>query len=158
MHAIYHFKSTHLHIAVCGILIERDRFKMFELLRIWYISQYLAAPFSHCKIMIDNMVDSSGPYFIWHASLFLLFCLFLCFASVPFNHASLLLFFLSAVDPDYFLDVHDRICNSCTILCLHFLIEGSSDAPLSYFKKLVYIHSPATLLGTPVQLLGNTND
>ncbi len=101
-----HFKSTHLHITECGILIERDRFKMFELLRIWLISQYLAAPFSHCKVMIDNMVDSSGPYFIWHAPLFLHFCPFLCFASVPFHHASLLLFFLSAVDPDYFLDVH----------------------------------------------------
>ncbi len=44
-----HFKSTHLHITVCGILIERDFFEMFELLRIWSISQYLAAPFSHCK-------------------------------------------------------------------------------------------------------------
>ncbi len=39
MYAIFPFKSTHLNITVSGI-------KMFELLR---ISQYLAAPFSHCK-------------------------------------------------------------------------------------------------------------
>ncbi len=44
-----HFKSTNVHITVCGILIERDCFKMFELLRIWLISQYLAAHFSHCN-------------------------------------------------------------------------------------------------------------
>ncbi len=31
MYAIYPFKSTHLHITVCGILIERDCFEMFEL-------------------------------------------------------------------------------------------------------------------------------
>ncbi len=49
MNAVYPFKSTHLHITVSGILIERDCFKMFELLRIWSISQYLANPFSHCK-------------------------------------------------------------------------------------------------------------
>ncbi len=52
-----------------GILIERDRFEMFELLRIWSISQYLAAPFSHCNAMIDNVVHNSGPYFIWYAPL-----------------------------------------------------------------------------------------
>ncbi len=75
-------------------------------LRIWSISQYLAAPFSNCKAMIDNTVHNSGPYFIWYAPLSLaLFCLFLCFASVHF-HAPLLLFFLSAVDPDHVLDVH----------------------------------------------------
>ncbi len=84
----------------CGILIERDCFEMFELLRIWSISQYLTAPFSHCKAMIDNMVHNSGPYFIWYAPLSLAKCM------VPFHHASLLLFFLSAVDPDRFLDVH----------------------------------------------------
>ncbi len=50
-------------------MIERDCFEMFELLRIWSISQYLAAPFSHCKAMIDNMVHNSGPYFIWYAPL-----------------------------------------------------------------------------------------
>ncbi len=64
MYATYPFKRTHLHIIVSGILIERDCFKMFELLRIWLISQHLAAHFSHCKAMIDNMVHNSGPYFI----------------------------------------------------------------------------------------------
>ncbi len=64
MYAIYPFKSTNLHITICGILIERDCFEMFELLRIWSISQYLATPFSHCKAMIDNVVQNSGPYFI----------------------------------------------------------------------------------------------
>ncbi len=67
MYAIYPFKSSNLHITVCGILIERDCFEIFELLRIWSISQYLAAPLSHCKVMIDNMVYNSGPYFIWYA-------------------------------------------------------------------------------------------
>ncbi len=33
MYAIYPFKSTNLHISVCGILIERDCFEIFELLR-----------------------------------------------------------------------------------------------------------------------------
>ncbi len=36
-----HFKSTK-HFTVRGILIVRDCFEMFELLRIWSISQYLA--------------------------------------------------------------------------------------------------------------------
>ncbi len=38
-------------------------------LRIWSITKYLAAPFSHCKAMIYNMVHNSGPYFIWYAPL-----------------------------------------------------------------------------------------
>ncbi len=38
-------------------------------LRIWSISQYLAAPFSHCKAMIDSMVHNSGRYFIWYVPL-----------------------------------------------------------------------------------------
>ncbi len=33
-------------------------FEMFELLRIRSISQYLVAPFSHCKAMIDNIISS----------------------------------------------------------------------------------------------------
>ncbi len=67
MYAIYPFKSTNLHVTVCGILIERVCFEMFKLLRICSISQYLAAPFIHCKAMIDNVVHNSGPYFIWYA-------------------------------------------------------------------------------------------
>ncbi len=93
-----HFKSTK-HFTVCGILIVRDCFEMFELF------------------------------------------LFLCFASVPFHHASLLLFFLSSVDPDHFLDVHPlsefvTLVLSSVYIC--FPIEGSWDAPLSYFRELVY--------------------
>ncbi len=137
-----HFKRTNLHITVCGILIERDCFEMFELLMIWSISQYLAAHFSHCKAVIDNMVHNSGPYFIWYAASVLgLFCLFLCFASVPIHHASLLLFFLSSVDPDRFLDVHPlsevvTLVLSSVYIC--FPTEDSWDAPLSYFRELVY--------------------
>ncbi len=59
------YKSTNLHIIVCGILIERDCFKMFELLRIWSISQFLAAPFSHCKAMIDNIISSDMHFCPW---------------------------------------------------------------------------------------------
>ncbi len=63
------------------------------------------------------------------------------FASVPFHHASLLLFFLSAADPDRFLDVHPlsefvTLVLSSVYIC--FPIEGSWDAPLSYFRELVY--------------------
>ncbi len=41
-----HFKSTNLHITACGDI------DWFKLLRIWLISQYLAAHFSHWKGMI----------------------------------------------------------------------------------------------------------
>ncbi len=99
MYAIFPFKSTNLNITVCGILIERDCFKMFELLRIWSISQFLAAPFSHCKAMIDNIISSDMCLCPWPL-------LPLPVLPIPFHHASLLLFFLSAVDPDGFLDVH----------------------------------------------------
>ncbi len=135
MYAIFPFKSTNVHITVCGRLIERDCFKMFELLRIWSISQFLAAPFSHCKAMIDNIISSDMHLCPWPL------LLFLCFASVPFHHASLLLFFLSAVDPDRFLDVHPSsevvtLVLSSVYIC--FPIEGSWNAPLSYFRELVY--------------------
>ncbi len=124
------FKSTHLHIIVSGILIERDCFKMFELLRIWLISQHLAAHFSHCKAIIDNMVLNSGLYFI---------DMRLC--PRPLSSAS------SSVLPVYpstmILSPHlpllplvcwpwsfsgcsstVRICNSCVVLSICFLIEG----------------------------------
>ncbi len=96
MYDIFPFKSTNLHITVCGRLIERDCFKIFELLRIWSISQFLAAPFSHCKSMIDNIISSDMHFCPWPLLPLPLF----------FHHAFLLLFFLSAVDPDRFLDVH----------------------------------------------------
>ncbi len=97
---VYPFKSTNLHITVCSIFTERDCFEMFELLMIWSISQ--SAPFSHCKAMIDKMVQvvlilSDMPLCPWSLLPLPLFCHF---------HASLLLFFLSSVDPDRFLDVH----------------------------------------------------
>ncbi len=85
----------------CGILIEGDGFEMFELFRIWLISQYLSAHISHCKVIIDNMVHNSGPYFIRYVPLFLVSS-----ASSSVHHESLLLFFLWSVDPDRFLDVH----------------------------------------------------
>ncbi len=47
----------------------KETVSKFELLRIWSISQYLAAPFSHCKAMIDNVVHNSGLNFIWYAPL-----------------------------------------------------------------------------------------
>ncbi len=127
-----HFKSTK-HFTVRGILIVRDCFEMFELLRIWSISQYLA-----------DWQHGPQQWPLFHlicASVLGLFCLFLCFASVPFHHASLLLFFLSAVDPDRFLDVHPlsefvTLVLSSVYIC--FPIEGSWDAPLSYFRELVY--------------------
>ncbi len=131
MYAIYPFKSTHLHIIVSGILIERDCFKMFELLRIWLISQHLAAHFSHCKAMIDNMVLNSGLYFIWYAPLSSVLCPLL-----------LPLFYLCTLPP-WILSPHlpllplvcwpwsfsgcsstVRICNSCVVLSICFLIEG----------------------------------
>ncbi len=102
------FQSAHLHINVCGILIERDCFEFFELLRIWSISQYLAVPFNHCKAMIDKMVHNSGPYLIWYVTLSVASSASSSVLplSAPFHHASLLLFFLSSIDPDRFLDVH----------------------------------------------------
>ncbi len=110
-------------------------------LRIWLISQYLAAHFSHCKAMIDNMVHNSDLFHLICTYVLGLFCFFLCFASVHFHHASLLLFFLSAVDPDRFLDVHPlsefvTLVLSSDYTC--FPTEDSWDAPLSYFRELVY--------------------
>ncbi len=94
---------------------------------------------SHCMAKIDNMVQNSGPYSILYA----LICPWPLplFASETFHHASLPLFFLLAVDPDHFLDVHPL--SECVTLLLSlvyvcFPIEGSWDAPLSYFRELVY--------------------
>ncbi len=143
MYAIYIFKSTNLYIMVSGILIERECFEMFELLRIWSISQYLAASFSHCKpwltasSTIVALISSDMRLCPWPLLPLPLFCL-----SVPFHHASLLLFLLSSVDPDCFLDVHPlsefvTLVLSSVYKC--FPIEGSWDAPLSYFRELVYM-------------------
>ncbi len=91
--------------------------------------------------MIENMVHNSGPYFIWYGPLSLASSA--SSSDLPLLHfyASLLLFFLSAVDPDCFLDVQPSsefvsLVLSSVYKC--FPIEGSWDAHLSYFRELVY--------------------
>ncbi len=135
MYAIFLFKSTNLHITVCGILIERDCFKMFELLRIWSISQFLAAPFSHCKAMIDNIISSDMHLCPWPLLPLPLFCL----CTLPCTLTPLLPL---SCWPWSFSGCSSivRVCNflllSSVYIC--FSIEGSWNAPLSYFKELVY--------------------
>ncbi len=96
--------------------------EMFELLRIRSISQYLAAPFSHCKVMIDNMFHNSGPYFIWGLCLWPLLLLplfYLC--TLP---PCILTPLLPLVCwPWSFSGCSSivRICNSCVVLCLYML-------------------------------------
>ncbi len=100
MYAIYPFKSTTFtHYCMWDIDWKRQQclFKMFELLRIWSISQYLAAPFSHCKPWLRTWSTIVALISSICASVL---GLFLCFVSVHV-HTSLL-FFLSAVDPDRF--------------------------------------------------------
>ncbi len=103
--------------------------KMFELLRIWSISQFLAAPFSHCKAMIDNIISSDMRLCPWPLLPLPLFCL----CTLPCILTPLL---LSAVDR--FLDVHPSsefvtFVLSSVYIC--FPIEGSWNAPLSYFRE-----------------------
>ncbi len=116
MYAIFSFKSTNLHITVCGILIERDCFKMFELLRIWSISQYLAAPFSHCKAMIDNIISSDMRLCPWPLLPLPLICLF----TLPCILTPLLPL---GCWPWSFSGSSSivRICNFCVVLCLYML-------------------------------------
>ncbi len=134
MSAIYPF-NTFTHYCMWDIVWKRLFWNVWiTVLRIWSISQYLAAPFSHCKPWLTTL------FHLICTSVLGLFFLFLCFASVPF-HASLLLFFLSSVDPDCFLDVHPlsefvTLVLSSVYIC--FPIEYSWDAPLSYFRELVY--------------------
>ncbi len=122
MYAIFPFKSTNLHITVCGILIERDCFKMFELLRIWSISQFLATPFIHCKAMIDNIITSDMHLCPWSLLPLPLFCLctlpciltpFLPLGWWPWSFSG-----CSSIV---------RICNFCVVLCLRiyaFQLKG----------------------------------
>ncbi len=111
-YAIYiHFKSKNILIYVCGILIERHCFKIFELL-IRSISQYLAATFSYFKAMIDNMVLNSDPYLIWYAPL----ASSASSSVLPLYPSSLLLFFLSA---DSGCSSTVRMSNSCVLLCIY---------------------------------------
>ncbi len=117
MYAIFPFKCTNLHITVCGILIERDCFKMFELLRIWSISQFLAAPFSHCKAMIDNIISSDMHFCPWPLLPLPLFCLCtlpLCILT-PLLPLGCWLWSISGCSSIV------RICNFCVVLCLYML-------------------------------------
>ncbi len=128
-----HYSST-LHIGWHTCFL----YEMFELLRIRSISQYLAAHFDPPQPFVRPWLTSWSTIV---APILGLFCLFLWFASVPYHHASLLLFFLSAFDPDCFLYVHPfseflTFVLSSVYVC--FPIEGSWDAPLSYFRELVY--------------------
>ncbi len=107
---------------------------MFELLRIWSISQFLLHPSAIVRPWLTTL------FHLICTSVLGLFFLFLCFASVHF-HASLLIFFLSAVVPDLFLDVHpssDFVTFVLSSVYICFPIEGSWNAPLSYFRELVY--------------------
>ncbi len=120
MYAIYIFKSTNLYITVSGILIERECFKMFELLRIWSIFQYLAALFSHCKpwltawSTIVALISSDMrlcPLPLLPLPLF-------CLCTLPCILTALLPLVcwpwsFSGCSPIV------RICNSCVVLCLY---------------------------------------
>ncbi len=98
-----------------GYLLKETVFKMFELLRIWSISQFLAAPFSHCKAMIDNIISSDMHFCHW--PLLPLFCL----CTLPCILTPLLP--LSCTWPWSFSECSSivRICNSCVVLCLYML-------------------------------------
>ncbi len=104
-------------MTVCGILIERYCFKMFELLR---ISQYLAAPFSHCKPWLTTRSTMSFissdmrlcPWTLLHLPLF-------CLCTLP---PSILTPLLPLVCwPWSFSGCSSiiRICNSCVVLGLY---------------------------------------
>ncbi len=131
-----HFKSTK-HFTVRGILVVRDCFKMFQLLRIWSISQYLSATrLSHCKATIDSMIHNSGSYFIWYIASVLGF-----FCTLPPSILSPLL--PLGCWPWCFLEVHPL--SECLALVLSsvyicFPIEGWCyfHARFSYFWEVVY--------------------
>ncbi len=116
-YAIFPFKSTNLHITVCGILIERDCFKMLELLRILSISQFLAVPFSHCKALIDNIISSDMHLCPWPLLPLPLFCL--CTLPPCILTPLLPLGYWPWSFPGCSSIV--RICNYCVVLCLYML-------------------------------------
>ncbi len=104
-----YFKSTNLHITVCGILIERDCFKMFELLRIWSIT------------LQPLQGNDWQHYFIWDAPLFLA-------SSVS-----------SSVLPMYpSMHPYSSSFSRPLTLMVFWMFIQSWDAPLSYFRELVY--------------------
>ncbi len=87
MYAIYPFQKYKFTLYFTWDIDCRRLFR-----NIWIIEDMVDLPIFSCTLQLASAIG--------------LFFLFLCFASVPFHHASLLLFFLSAVDPDHFLDVH----------------------------------------------------
>ncbi len=144
MYAIYPFQKYKTLYCTWDIDCKR----LFR--NVWIIEDMVDLPIFSCTLQPASAIVrhdwQHGPqqWPLFHlicTSVLGLFCLFLCFASVPFHHASFLLFFLSAVDPDGFLDVHPSsefvtLVLSSVYIC--FPIEGPWDAPLSYFRELVY--------------------
>ncbi len=107
MYATFPFKSTHLHITVCEILIEKGCFKMFQLMRIWSISQYLAV-----RSWLTTL------FHLRYTSVLGLFCFFLC--TLPCILTPLLPL---GCWPWWFSGCSSivRVCNSCVVLCLYML-------------------------------------
>ncbi len=101
-------------------------------LRIWSISQYLAAPFSHCKV-IDNMVQNSGSYIIWYAPLSLASSasssVFPLYPSTMHPYSSSSSRLLTLIVSWMFIHRHN-LQLLCCLLSICFPIEGSWDAPL----------------------------
>ncbi len=140
MYAIFPFKSTNLHITVCGRLIERDCFKMFELLRIRSISQFLAAAFSHCKAMIDNIISSDMHLCPWPLLSLPRFCL--CTLSPCILTPLLPLVCWPWWFSGYSSTV--RMCYSCVVLCLYAYQLKVHEMHLwaiseNWFNWLIYI-------------------
>ncbi len=108
---------------------------------IWSIAQYLAAPFSHCKAMIDNMVHKSGPYLIWYAPLSLASSasssVLPLYPSTMHPYSSSSSRLLTLIVSWMFIHRHN-LQHLCCPLSICFPIEGSRDAPLNYFREPVY--------------------
>lgn len=112
----------------------------------WMIEDMVVLPtfscslsLGHYKAITENMVHNCGPYFIRNLSMSL-FYLFLCFASLPFHQAAVLLFFFPDVDPVHFLLILPlvKFLTLCCALSICLIIKGSWDAPLSYFGELTW--------------------
>ncbi len=102
-------------------MIERDCFKMFEFLRTRLISQYLAAPFRHCKPWLTTwsttvaLISSDVRLCPWPLLPLPVFCL----CTLP---SCVLIPLLSLVCwPWSFSGCSStvRMCNYCVVLCLY---------------------------------------